>query len=1110
MDYHANSGKVKNQTDPNGVITAFTYDDYNTPTGTFTYSSTVNNLIEQPTASALRQCGNNYCDDQQNLVNTLMGNFNTEFSTVSNTGFFFTDSSLTIPELKFITETRKPGSPMITSWLDQNGQAVLSRTIHSGEDSYVFSLTNPLGQNELVTQPFEVLNNNFTGVSGRNIPHYTFTQYDERGRLFETLIDMGNLTTNGGSDCKRNTQYVTEGGFTEITAMAADSGCENTNNPSLTMYRSYDSAGKLRQTVDANKHVTQYWYDSAGAPYIIADAMGNPIITEYDNLGRKLTVQDPNMGKKTFKYNSFGEVVYQQDDVQKPQLLANYMVYDELGRITDQYANVDTNLQPKTSYRAYHDKTVYTHALLTSQTRDSNSSQMGSVNEDHFNQVHYKSFEYDEFARIITEEVTINDPNLGITDITDVSSRTDHYYYQDHNFLKQTIYSYPSPDDEQLHTGYSVVNYYDIFGSLIEQRDNPRSSTIMSVDDFNLRGQIEHKTLYSLTGENSMVSSYTYYPGTGQAKSISHGDANRTDSQVFNYEYDGWGNITSHNQNIDGGGINASETFAYDELQRLITSTVGGLTPISYSYDNGGLGNLEVKSDFSIDQRYGENNHGHAGPNAITTASLVDANGVLTNETISYNYDAKGNRINESSSSRFNTFVYDSYNLLIQSEKIVSAESINFRYGTDNQRYFKEETSFDQNNEAVIETTLYLGPQFELIQNATTGELQSKFQLSDYLMVTRDANQVFKYHFMQKDRLGSTTQILDKQGIRIALKGYDAFGKPREGDTWGRMSAPALNFEDEDSLSTAEIDVTKRGFTDHEHLDNFELIHMNGRMYDFNNGRFLSVDPFIQGTTSQAINPYSYIQNNPLSGIDPSGYVIVNPVTVAIAKNIGRLVLGKAAKAGLKSSRMTPSRESTLSTDNTMSIIEAKKTIANEGKLPPNIFVKPPPTDPLSIFTPPPTEPATTPETAPLPEQKHDTAGDNGMRDVQDTSIMTSDQGDVSDTESESSGKKLDTLIGSSENHKTNKSKNTISEKPQGNFDGAVEEFDELGLDDVKPLTGDGVEGKTGSTDDGRTVTVRSRSKDGRPTIQVQKNKATKPEQKRTTNEVRYGKKPNE
>jgi len=46
---------------------------------------------------------------------------------------------------------------------------------------------------------------------------------------------------------------------------------------------------------------------------------------------------------------------------------------------------------------------------------------------------------------------------------------------------------------------------------------------------------------------------------------------------------------------------------------------------------------------------------------------------------------------------------------------------------------------------------------------------------------------------------------------------------------------------------------------------------MNGRVYDYNLGRFLSVDPFVHEGT-QGINPYSYIMNNPLSGTDPTGY----------------------------------------------------------------------------------------------------------------------------------------------------------------------------------------------------------------------------------------------
>jgi hypothetical protein len=53
-----------------------------------------------------------------------------------------------------------------------------------------------------------------------------------------------------------------------------------------------------------------------------------------------------------------------------------------------------------------------------------------------------------------------------------------------------------------------------------------------------------------------------------------------------------------------------------------------------------------------------------------------------------------------------------------------------------------------------------------------------------------------------------------------------------------------------------------------------EIIHMNGRVYDYNVGRFLSVDPFIKDAgNSQAINPYSYVLNNPLNFTDPTGYL---------------------------------------------------------------------------------------------------------------------------------------------------------------------------------------------------------------------------------------------
>jgi hypothetical protein len=48
---------------------------------------------------------------------------------------------------------------------------------------------------------------------------------------------------------------------------------------------------------------------------------------------------------------------------------------------------------------------------------------------------------------------------------------------------------------------------------------------------------------------------------------------------------------------------------------------------------------------------------------------------------------------------------------------------------------------------------------------------------------------------------------------------------------------------------------------------------MNGRIYDPLIGRFMSADPYVQDSTnSQSLNRYSYVNNNPLSYTDPTGY----------------------------------------------------------------------------------------------------------------------------------------------------------------------------------------------------------------------------------------------
>ena len=88
-------------------------------------------------------------------------------------------------------------------------------------------------------------------------------------------------------------------------------------------------------------------------------------------------------------------------------------------------------------------------------------------------------------------------------------------------------------------------------------------------------------------------------------------------------------------------------------------------------------------------------------------------------------------------------------------------------------------------------------------------------------------------------------------------------------DSWGRNRNPIDWTYSNFTLSS----VTDRGYTSHEQLTNFGLINMNGRVYDPMTLGFLSPDPFVQNpTNSQNYNRFSYVLNNPLKYVDPSGY----------------------------------------------------------------------------------------------------------------------------------------------------------------------------------------------------------------------------------------------
>ena len=111
-----------------------------------------------------------------------------------------------------------------------------------------------------------------------------------------------------------------------------------------------------------------------------------------------------------------------------------------------------------------------------------------------------------------------------------------------------------------------------------------------------------------------------------------------------------------------------------------------------------------------------------------------------------------------------------------------------------------------------------------------------------------------KVYYPCTDHLGSIIKLVDANGTESFKATYDAWGQQT-------VTTNTLNFH--------------RGYTGHEHLSQFSLINMNGRMYDPLLGRFLSPDPFVQlPDFSQNFNRYSYCLNNPLVYVDPDGEII--------------------------------------------------------------------------------------------------------------------------------------------------------------------------------------------------------------------------------------------
>lgn len=590
----------------------------------------------------------------------------------------------------------------------------------------------------------------------------------------------------------------------------------------------------LREWDNTTEIRTDYDYDATGNITYVKDGNGNAFHMTYDIRGHKSSMTDPDMGAWSYVHDVLGQLVSQTDA--KGQTVVQS--YDTLGRI-DARTEAEGTSTWTYDTPVWGNHCAYAVGKLTEMAGPDGFKEQYCYRDtsSFYGQLYFKRWSID--GRWNYE-----------TSYYDAQGRLAYRYS-------------PSAHASSNATEYRlrVDHYYNGYGYhyLSRERQTDGSNAI-GVEYYRVRGIDALGNVSATTLGSNLYTEALFDAATGHLTNLTAGStttsANRQD---LIFDWDPVGNLLERTDNLSAH----TEYFSYDDLHRLktvnFTGSTGSLPAVNHSYDK--IGNLTQKGSYSA-YTY-DPAHKHA-------AKTVNAAGTSR----SYSYDANGNMLSAAGATAYTAVTWTSYNKPRRISKGSYTYS-EFTYGPSRARY-KQVSRKDSSSPIV--TTVYWGDSFERITRSNSATAENMFYVKT--PGGRTVAKVKTYgegitnretRYLLRDHQGSVTAEIKEDGdfVRDAANvpirwGYDAWGKRRN---VGSFNAPGAG-----SFLSASF---QRGYTGHEHLDHLGLIHMNGRIYDPELGRFLSADPFVQFPEStQGFNRYAYAGNNPLSYSDPSGFFI--------------------------------------------------------------------------------------------------------------------------------------------------------------------------------------------------------------------------------------------
>ena len=666
------------------------------------------------------------------------------------------------------TET---GTPETKTWYDIHGRAVHTYRAGSGYNDIVYDSLGRVAKSTAVpyANPSELFLNKT----------WKTTAYDNYGRVTAETGPYTNLSYTY-LNVPVTSQYDY---FVDIYDSIRETNSTYT----------YDALGRLSEAEDDGGSITYgYTYQTISGKtrdVMTVNASGNTTTIVSDIRGNRVSIQDPDAGTVSSAYNALNQLTSRTD----ANNVTTAYAYDELGRVTR-----------CTHYKGLASETV---DYIYDNAPGLGVGKLHKIRHDNNDETVY---EYDDFGRVSKKKVADENHN-----------HIQRYAYDTLGRLQSLTY----PD------GFCLDYHYNTLGELASIHNAADDSLVFSVETRNIFRQPEKCRYGNGTG---VQYSYNRYGRVTEIRNgiVTEGAGTQnlghdvtyyigTQYRQLSYTYDERGFIHTRSD----ANINQTETYFYDELDRLASYQVNGVSAGRFEYDR--TGNITSNS------KVGDYSYNGSQPHAVNRITGISACPIpSTSCAVDYGLWNRPTSITENN------------------------HGITFDYGADGMR--RNTRLYNGNNFQKKYTRISDLHEVEYLGHATR-KLDYIYAEGNVVAVhVRNANHDSLYYILT-DHLGSWNMVMDQNKTIVQKSHFDPWGNRMDYTRWDRRP-----------------------------FFLFGIINANARLYDPVIGRFFSPDPFVQAPDfTQNYNRYSYCLNNPVMYSDPDGeYIILDSWIVGFVSTL--------------------------------------------------------------------------------------------------------------------------------------------------------------------------------------------------------------------------------